>query len=285
MESNEIYDDAPNEPSMRRWLWGIVFTALLVVISIGAVLWKNKVMVADVVFRGHEIVPTEVLQSLADIPRTSLLFALDDDAIIERIEAYPWIERASILKSILGNISITVTEHTPKWRFGEDDNCFLSAQGDLLPLPPEDTDDSDGATGWTVPPEAFVLPVIVPGAGPPEYDCSMSSPERAEVALLLEAINQLDENERPYFATYYRSEGAWWSRSIPTPAGRPLTLALGATPIAANLQAFPTFWSNILTREDLASAIRTVDLRFEGQIIVPRAGEQIRLILEPTSLP
>jgi hypothetical protein len=113
----------------------------------------------------------------------------------------------------------------------------------------------------------------------------MSSPERAEVALLLEAINQLDENERPYFATYYRSEGAWWSRSIPTPAGRPLTLALGATPIAANLQAFPTFWSNILTREDLASAIRTVDLRFEGQIIVPRAGEQIRSILEPTSLP
>ena len=285
MESNEIYGEVPNEPSMRRWLWGVVFTALLVVISIGAVLWKNKVMVADVVFRGNEIVPTDVLRSLADIPQASLLFDLDDDVIIERLEASPWIERASIFKSILGNISITVTEHRPYWRFGDAGYCFLSAQGDLLPLPDEHPDGDEVATRWIIPPDAFVLPVIVPAAKPSAHDCSMSSTERAEVALLLQAINQLDERARPYFATYYRSEGAWWSRSIPTPAGRPLTIALGATPIGANLQAFPAFWTNVLTRKELASAIRTVDLRFDGQIIVPGAGEHIRSILEPTSLP
>ena len=117
-----------------------VWLAALTVVTLPLVAATNGWLAADrwpfrqlIVNGAFDRVPVEQVRAEALPALKAGYFAVDLDAVRERVAALPWVEHAEVRKRWPDRIEITVSEREPFARFGGD--RVLSLRGDLFTPP------------------------------------------------------------------------------------------------------------------------------------------------------
>ena len=220
--------------------------------AIWANLWKGDLRVAEVVVRGNGIVLAREILALAAIPKESRLFAVDLFAARQRIEKNAFIRSASVTRDVPDRITIDVEERVPVAALAGERLLYLDAEGFLLP--------------HILSTQIFDIPVLtgdvhrselVPGRRAPFPDL------RDALALLSAARRFEDALYRRISEVHIGSDGEMTLYTAE--AGVPVLFGRGE--MAEKLAKFDAFWHAFVEHRG-ASALESIDLRFEDQVVV-----------------
>lgn len=235
--------------------WATVLAALLVVaatlLAVGANSWKRELRVARIRAEGNRIVSEREIFRLAGIPKNERLFALDLNAIRQRIEQHPYVRSASVNRDAPDGITITIEERVPIAAIALDRMLYIDAEGVVLPA---------GGSG-----EAPDLPVVtgdLPAAG-----CVPG--KRVTAENVQEAIEILTTARKIGDDLYHLISEVHLDRGkdivlITAESGVPV--AFGHGNVAMKLLTLDGFWKEIVGERGAAD-LRTVDIRFADQVV------------------
>jgi cell division protein FtsQ len=238
-----------------RRRWTMLLTALLVVaaalLAAGAHAWKRELRVTRIRTEGNRILSERDIVGLAGIPKQERLFALDLNAIRQRIEQHPYVRSASVNRDAPDGITITVDERMPIAAIALDRMLYLDAEGVVLP---------PGGTA-----DVLDLPVVtgdLPSAGcvPGKRITAANVQEAIEILTTAHAIG----DDLYHLISEVHLDGGRDIMLITAEAGVPV--AFGHGDAAMKLVTLDGFWKEIVGERG-AAELRTVDLRFADQVV------------------
>ncbi len=126
-------------PTARGRIFVVAATAFLVGVTLFAVSRSPLFAVRNVDVRGgHHRSPAELL-ARAGVPDDANVIWTDTGAIVRRLEADPWVARASVDRSLPWSLSIHVTERIAVAVLDGPTPLYLAADGTRLGAAPADT--------------------------------------------------------------------------------------------------------------------------------------------------
>ena len=237
---------------VARWLGAVALVAAL-----GAAWqWQRTLPLRDVVVSGTvHADPAEIVRLTGVRPDSDAVFSLSPALLADRAQRSPWVRTASVRRLPTGTLSVRIEERVPVvlvMRQGRPAG-FFDAEGVALPL---DAAGDSGAVSYDLP----LLTGSVPPAAPGERTTSAALRET------LAALGRADDATDALVAEveWRRGAAVLWT----TPAGGhpSVPVRLGRTGVDNQLARLRAFWDqSVLPRP--RTRFRTVDLRFEGQVV------------------
>ena len=243
-------------PGRRRWarLAGI---ALVTAAVLGAAVlgwrWHRDLPVRRVVVAGADRAAPDSLKALARVDTGQALYALSPRLVADRAERHPWVRSASVSRRADGTLRLAVEERTPAALVLRDGAAVYYLGRDGYPLPHSD---SSRAAAFDVP--------LVRGLDEPFQP--MHPTDHEALRRLLDALNERSD-ARALVSEIRVGKRALRLRTVP-PAGRArgAEVRLGTQGFPNKLRRLTAFWRQAVD-EQPRTAFRTIDLRFDGQIV------------------
>jgi cell division protein FtsQ len=209
--------------------------------------WMKSVRVQQVEFSGQHFATVEELQQQISIPENAHPDSIDFMGLMESVESIPYVKQAEISVNPSGTMEVTVHERQPIAMLADgDDKVYVDAQGIKL----------DIRTG-----KAVNVPVLYGFPAQPMSDTLQSNAFRQTAAFLREVRGNT-------FADATLSEIAWTPDEgiVAMSHENGVKLVFGKAGYSERLRNWEAFYRQVVRRKGIAR-MRTVDLRFNGQIV------------------
>jgi cell division septal protein FtsQ len=235
---------------------GMVVLLLFIIVAFLAITslanrWRGELLVERLDIRGNRILTENELGALARVPLGKPLYDVELLEVRSRVRLSPYVADAVVARDLPATIRITIRERKPVAILGGQESFFVSADGYVLP--PVNSK------------EVFDLPIIT-GAGqsqPINVGTRITSENfKAAVQILSEAAS-LDRD------LYHLISEINISSPEPTVyvAEQGIPIFFRKDSIRTQLVYFLSFW-NQCVRQQGSERLRSVDLRFDGQVVV-----------------
>jgi cell division protein FtsQ len=233
----------------------VVLLLFLIVLFLGitslANRWKGELLVERIDIRGNHILTEKELVALAKVPTGTPLYDVDLLEIRSRVRVSAYVADAIVVHDLPAAIKITIRERKPVAILGGSEPFYVSAEGYVLP--PVNSK------------EVFDLPVITGMEQPQSIKAGMKIASEnfdAAVEILSEAA-ALDGNL--YHLISEINIGSLEPTVYVSDQGIPIFFRRDS--IRAQLVYLLSFW-NQYVRQQSPERVRSIDLRFEGQVVV-----------------
>lgn len=208
--------------------------------------WKHTVVIGEVQFAGNHFVTQEELEQV-DIPTGISPDSVNFMNIIGQVERIPYVKKASINVEPSGNLTIQVSERRPIALLASgDDKIYVDGDGILLPLELE---------------KAVDVPIVYGFRTEPIGDTLKTTSWQQTCSFLLDI-------ESSAFANATISEVAWTQDEgvVALSYENGVKLVFGKGDFKTRLRNWKAFYSKVIRKKGIQS-MRTIDLRFKGQIV------------------
>jgi cell division protein FtsQ len=236
----------------REWLFWTVGLAMLVASVAGGTYLRYTVTVRTVEVTGTVHADADHLVKLAAPDSAGLMYDVNPGRVRDAVTTDPWVEDAAVTRWPTGVLLVRVSERRPV-------ALAVAPAGEMVYYL-----DRNGYPMPLVPHRVYDLPLV--RGLPAQVD--MAEPVvRRGLAGLLQALDGATPAVHALISEIRIEDGDIWVLTSPTPDGRVIPARLG---IEGNyeerLQRLHAFWHQaILTQPD--KTFRTVDLRFDGQVV------------------
>lgn len=238
---------AAETPRMSPLPW-IAGVAVVLAVAVAAGLWWGRtVTVQEVQFEGHDFVSVETLRSQVTIPLGVSPDSLDYEAILRQAERIPWVQRADIRVEPGGQLKVVIGERRPIALLADGSRRgYVDAEGLVLPM---------------VADRALDLPILYGFDGFETGDTLRGDAFRAAGRFLTGV------QSRPVSDATI-SEVAWTSTEgvVALTNEHGVKLIFGHEDFDTRLRNWEAFLGEVVRTRGIRS-MRTVDLRFRGQIV------------------
>jgi len=241
--------------------WVLLLTSVLLIgvvaMAVTANTWKRDFRVLRVRTQGSLIVPDSDIVRMAAIPKNAKLFDVDLNRARLKVQQNPFFKSVSVAREIPDGLAIIVTERTPIAALVADRILYLDAEGYVL--------------GPIRPGKLIDLPVMTGEI--PAADCVPG--QQIKSRRLREALEILTTAERVGDDLYRMISEVHCepdSTFVLFTAESGVPVAFGRGDAAVKLVKFDGFWKQIVMARG-AAHLKTVDLRFAGQVVVRWDGE------------
>jgi len=234
----------------------MVMLLLLIVVAFLAITafanrWRGELLVERLDVRGNRILPEKEIVALAKVPLGMPLYDVDLLEIRSRVRLNPFVADAVVAHDLPSTIRITIRERKPMAILGGPESFYVSAEGYVLP--PVNSK------------EVFDLPVITGVGQAQSIKLGMritSENFKAAVQILTEAI-ALDRDLYHLISEINVNS----SEPIVYTAEHGIPIFFRKDSIRTQLVYLLSFW-NQYVRQQGSERVRSVDLRFDGQVVV-----------------
>ncbi len=244
-EQNELHTDNTKGFDALPWVAGVLFVLGIAVLA--GVYWNRTVVVQDVSFTGNEFVEQQQLVNQVEIPTGTSPDSVDFMAIINKLETIPYVKQVAVNVEPSGDLRIHITERQPIAMLANGkEKIYVDSDGILLPLKLE---------------KAVDVPIVYGFQTKPMGD-TLKSEAWAQTRNFLSEIDDGSFNH----ATI--SEVAWTKKEgvVALSHENGVKLVFGKDNFSRKLRNWKAFYSEVI-REKGIQQIRSLDLRFEGQIV------------------
>ncbi|MDR8393889.1 cell division protein FtsQ/DivIB [Aliifodinibius sp. S!AR15-10] len=247
-EQKESHSENPAEPSgfnAMPWLMGALF--VLGVAILAGIYWNRTVVIQDVQFSGHNFITEGELAGKANVPTGVSPDSVDFMSIINQLETLPYVKQAAVNVEPSGDLRIQVTERRPIAMLADGDaKIYVDEEGIRLPLKLEKSVD---------------VPIVYGFKTAPMSD-TLKSDAWVQTQSFLKEINGSSFNH----ATI--SEIAWTKKEgiVALSHENGVKLVFGKDKFRRKLRNWKAFYSEVVRTKGI-DKMRTVDLRFKGQIV------------------
>lgn len=252
---------APRPGRGRRILRRLGVAAL--VLGLGAAwMWQRTLPLRRVAVTGTvHADAAEVARLTGARPDSDAVFSLSPALVADRAQRHPWVRTAHVRRLPTGTLSVRVEEREPVVLVMRDGRPagYLDADGVALPL--DAVSDSSRARRGAVPYDVPLLTGAVPAVAPGER---VASGALRETLAALAAADDATDALVSEIEWHPSGRAVLWT----TPAGGhpSVPVRLGRTGVADQLARLRAFWDqSVLPRP--RARFRSVDLRFEGQVV------------------
>lgn len=215
---------------------------------LGGFYWNRKGKIKDVRYEGFNYVTKEQLQEQAAIPTGIHPDSVDLVSIMQKFEQVPYVKYARLNMEPGGTMVVNVTERTPVALLVQGSNrAYVDADGILLPQ---------------VPGKMYDVPLLY-GFRTYPFGDTLNSGDFKQTGDFLNELQQHKVSD----ATI--SEVAWSGNEgiVALTNENGVKLIFGKGEYVARLRNWEAFYSEIVRKKGMKN-IKSVDLRFEGQIVM-----------------
>lgn len=245
MTENEQHTKSQNSKNAWPWIAGAVFVLGLAVMA--GLYWSSTMKVQRVQFEGNYFVSVEDLQ-LVDVPTGVNPDSMNFGEIRNRFEKLPYVKQADISIEPNGNMNISITERQPVALLVDNKKkIYVDNAGIKLPI----------VSGKTVD-----VPILYGFNATPMQD-TLQSDSFKTVSNFLTAVHNND------VANATISEIAWSSSNegiVALTNQNGVKLIFGKGGFDTRLRNWEAFYGKVIKQKGIKK-MRSVDLRFEGQIV------------------
>ncbi len=245
MTENEQHTESQNSKNAWPWIAGAVFVLGLAVMA--GLYWNSTMKVQGVQFEGNDFVSVQDLQ-LVEVPTGINPDSMNFGEIRNRFEELPYVKQADISVEPNGTINISITERQPVALLADDKKkIYVDSEGIKLPIVPRKTVD---------------VPILYGFSATPMGD-TLQSKAFKTVSDFLTAVRSNNVAD----ATI--SEIAWSSSNdgiVALTNQNGVKLIFGKGDFDTRLRNWEAFYGEVIKQKGIEK-MRSVDLRFEGQIV------------------
>lgn len=251
MKKNETHNETNTDPASAGirplpWIAGALFVLGIAVIA--GLYWNSVMKIHEVRFQGNYFVSAGELEEI-DIPTDVSPDSVDFIQIIERIEQIPYVKRADVSVEPSGKLLVTITERQPVALLsGNGQKKYVDGEGLLLPQ---------------VRGKAVDVPIVY---GLSSRRDTLNTESFRAVADFLDQVGKRPVSD----ATI--SEIAWTEEDgiVALTNQNGVKLIFGKHDFSSRLRNWEAFYSEIVKEKGMEQ-MRSVDLRFRGQIVTREA--------------
>jgi cell division septal protein FtsQ len=255
MRDRDQQTQAPGSrrPQKRKGMVVLLLFIIVVFLAITSLAnrWRGELLVERLDIRGNRILTEKELGTLARVPLGTPLYDVELLEVRGRVRLSPYVADAVIAHDLPATIRITIRERKPVAILGGQESFFVSAEGYVLP--PVNSK------------EVFDLPIIT-GAGqsqPVKVGTRITSENFKVAVQILSEAAALDRD------LYHLISEINIESLEPTlyVAEQGIPVFFRRDSIRTQLVHFLSFW-NQYVRQQGSERVRSVDLRFDGQVVV-----------------
>ena len=249
MTKKETHSDNKSSKNPLPWIAGAVL--ILGLAMVGGLYWSSTMTVQQVRFEGNHFVSVEELQKV-DVPTGVNPDSMNFVKILHRFEQLPYVKRAGISVEPSGNLLVNITERQPVALLADGSTkIYVDADGVRLPR----------VLGKTVD-----VPILYGFSAEPMSDTLNSDSFKHTANFLMDVRNSPVSN-----ATI--SEVAWTQKEgiIALTNQNGVKLIFGKGDFGTRLRNWEAFYGEVVKQKGI-EAMRSIDLRFEGQIVTREKG-------------
>ncbi|MDX1638053.1 MAG: cell division protein FtsQ/DivIB [Balneolaceae bacterium] len=227
------------------WIGAVLFLLGLAVLA--GFYWNRTVTIREVQYAGNRFVSQEELSSQVTVPTGVSPDSVDFMTIINRLEEMPYVKQAAVEVEPSGNLTIQITEREPVALLADGERkVYVDRDGLRMPL-------------------RLGKPVDVPilyGFKTEPLSDTLKSEAWTQVR------DFLTEIQKQPFTNSTISEIAWTPGEgiVALVYDNGVKLVFGRDDFATKLRNWKAFYAEVI-REKGIEKMKTVDLRFEGQIV------------------
>ena len=239
----------------------ILLLSFLIAIFLGvtsvANRWREELQVERIDIRGNRILTEKEIIALAKVPLGFSLYDVDLLEVRSRLQMNPYVANAVVAHDLPATVKVTIEERTPIAILGGSELFYVNAEGYVLPP--------------VTSKEIFDLPVITGLSGSQPIKAGMrivSENFRAAVEILAQAadLDRMDSSDKEL--SHLISEINLGSVDLTVyTAEYGIPILFGRENICIQLLYLHKFWDQYM-RQQGAEQVRSIDLRFEEQVIV-----------------
>lgn len=244
MTKKETHTNKGSNNNPLPWIAGAVLVLGMAVI--GGLYWSSTMTVQQVRFEGNHFVSTEELK-MVEVPTGINPDSMDFLNIIRRFERLPYVKRADISVEPSGNLRVRISERQPLALLADGQSkIYIDERGIRLPK----------VLGKTVD-----VPILYGFSAEPMSDTLNSEAFNRVSDFLMSVKGNPVSN-----ATI--SEVAWTQKEgiITLTNQNGVKLIFGKGDYANRLRNWEAFYGEVVKQKGI-EAMKTVDLRFNGQIV------------------
>lgn len=227
------------------WVAGALFVLGIAVLA--GMYWDRTVVVGEIRFDGNYFVPQDKLERQVEIPTGIPPDSLDFLNIIGQVEKIDYVKQAAVNVEPSGDLMIEISERKPIALLADgEQKIYVDEDGIRLPL---------------ILGKAVDVPLLYGFESQPMTDTLKSEAWRQARNFLVEM------NNRPVSDATI-SEVAWTTEEgiVALSHENGVKLVFGSDEFGSRLRNWEAFYSEVI-REKGIRAMRSVDLRFKGQIV------------------
>jgi cell division protein FtsQ len=256
MEDNDTVPREKRESKKKEIAGFLILLIALIVIGAGASGWHKDLTVEAIAVEGNRVVSVQEILALTNIKAGATLSAIELTEIRERILKNAFIKDVTVRRDLPGTIVISAIERTPV--------AFINA-GELISC-----DENGVVMPHIVSPEILNLPIISgiqnmehiqPGTVIANTDARDALMLLLYTAEIDSSMFQMISEVRPF------NDGELMIYT--TDSGVPVMIGRGR--ITEKIAILSSFWKEVV-RSGTAGQFESIDVRFQDQVIVRRAG-------------
>ena len=229
----------------------VALVAALLLLVVGANMWKSGLVVTKVMIVGNRVVNANEILQLAHVKAGTKMYDLDLMVIRRDVVSHHFLKDVTVERDLPSTLKITVVERTPIAMVNGKDVLYLDADGVVLPHSVSD--------------ELFDLPMISNIAR--GVDLSLGAVvenEDVSEALAILSTARVVNKELYHLISEIRLRDGGDLVFYMADGGVPVLYGRGGA--AAKLVRLETFW-NTVVRERGAQNLNYIDLRYEDQVV------------------
>ena len=244
MTKNESHNESKSSVSPLPWIAGAVLVLGLAVLA--GLYWSSTVTVQQVRFSGNHFVPTSELTTV-DVPTGMSPDSMDFGKIMTRFEQIAYVKQVNISVEPSGNLMINITERQPIALLADGDKkIYVDQHGVRLPL----------VLGTTVD-----VPILYGFSATPMRDTLDSNSFKTVSNFLMTVQSKKVSNATISEIAWTKNEGI-----VALTNQNGVKLIFGKGDFATRLRNWEAFYGEVIKQKGI-DAMRSIDLRFEGQIV------------------
>lgn len=238
-------DESKEGFNVLPWIAGALL--ILGVAALAGVYWNRAVVIREVQYRGNNFVTGRELADQVEVPTGISPDSVDFMAIIEKLELIPYVKQAAVNVEPSGNLTIHITERQPIAMLANGESkIYVDEDGIRLPLKLEQTVD---------------VPIVYGFQTSPIGDTLKSDAWMQTRTFLTEIRSSAFNNATISEIAWTRDEGV-----VALSRENGVKLVFGKGEFPKKLRNWKAFYSEVIRKKGI-DKMRSVDLRFEGQIV------------------
>lgn len=244
MTKKKLHTEPKSKTNPLPWIAGAILVLGLAVIA--GLYWNSTLTVQQVEFAGNHFVSTDELKKI-EVPTGINPDSMDFRQIRSRFEQISYVEQADISVQPSGNLMINITERQPIALLADGSTkIYVDQDGLRLPM----------KLGKTVD-----VPILYGFSALPMSDTLKSEAFKTTADFLITVRSNKVSDATISEVAWTKNEGI-----VALTNQNGVKLVFGKGDFANRLRNWEAFYGEVVKKKGI-EAMRTIDLRFEGQIV------------------